>query len=188
LRQAKRDDQVSISSSGLNSRFYQGNLDEAMFFYTESLKTNPTVSEYLLSVKEIAVIKSIEGFNKSDLNDLETLLPLLKYAEPFAYFDVLNSYAVELSETSRLKEAEQVSRLIILSPFSPYYSEWQETHLEVNQKLYKSRSTITVNLPAKKTRKRQRPVDKTKAKVIAFPRAKDSFLRPSYGPPTEEET
>src|ERR1044072_1873343 len=85
-----------ISRAALD--FYKANYSDAMFFYLESFKAGPTVSDILLSSKAIAVIKSIEGFHSSALKDMENLLPIIRYAEPQVYYDFLNSYAVELGE------------------------------------------------------------------------------------------
>jgi hypothetical protein len=106
---------------------YQGNLTEAMHFYSESFKTQPSTSEYTETTKAIAFIKSVEGFHDSALKDLESLIPILRYAEPFAYYDILNSYAVELGETGRKDEARNISRIVVASPFAYAYPEWQAT-------------------------------------------------------------
>lgn len=106
---------------------YQGKLTEALSFYMECFKTHLTISEYSETAKAIAYIKSVEGFHESALKDLENLIPLLKYAEPFAYYDILNSLAVELGEAGRKEEARNVSRIVLASPFINAYPEWQET-------------------------------------------------------------
>ncbi|HKY03779.1 MAG TPA: tetratricopeptide repeat protein [Blastocatellia bacterium] len=129
---------------------YRGNTEAAICFYKEALKTSPTVSEFIELVRSVAALKSQEGFHKSALKDLENLIPLVRYAEPRLCYDLLNSYAVELCEANRLEEAREVSHLAISSPFGPYYPQWQETFAEVSQKLYKSRSRVTVSLPESK--------------------------------------
>lgn len=126
---------------------YRGNTETAIYFYKEALKTSPTVSEFIELVRSVAVLKSQEGFHKSALKDLENLIPLMRYAEPRLYYDLLNSYAVELCEANRLEEARNVSALAVSSPFGPYYAAWQETFAEVNQKLSKSRSRVSVSVP-----------------------------------------
>ena len=112
---------------------YQGRLDEAMFFYLESLRSRTTVSEYITSVQEIAVIKSIEGFKKSALKDLETLLPPLKYAEPVVVLYVLNSYAVELGEAGRKYEARNVINHVLTSPLASVYPQCHATAQELRE-------------------------------------------------------
>lgn len=113
---------------------YQGNFDEALRFYSEALKARPTVSEYALAVRAIAAIKSIEGFSRQALRDLSNLLPILRYTEPFVYFDCLNSYAVELGKAGQLHDAQNISKRVIASPFAPAYPEWQETFTDIASK------------------------------------------------------
>jgi tetratricopeptide (TPR) repeat protein len=107
---------------------YQGNLESAFYFYSEAFKSSPTISEYIDLSRSIAGLKALEGFHGSALKDLESLIPLIKHAEPRLYFDFLNSYAVELGEAGRLQEARNVSSLVQSSPFIHAYPEWQETH------------------------------------------------------------
>src|SRR5215216_4660223 len=106
---------------------YKGNFTDALHFYAESFKTQPSVSEYIETTKAIAFIKSVEGFHDLALKDLESLVPILRYAEPFAYYDILNSYAVELGMTGRKQEARNISRVVLASPFAYAYPEWYET-------------------------------------------------------------
>jgi AraC-like DNA-binding protein len=124
---------------------YQGEFERALYFYTEALRTNPTVSDFIQISTAIASVKSMEGFNKSALADLEKLVPLLRYAEPLTHFITINSYAVELSETGRLAEAQTVSLAAMSSPLAPFYPESQETLLEIRAKR-KRRSTVAIPL------------------------------------------
>jgi hypothetical protein len=116
---------------------------EAFYFYAEALKARPNVSEYIAISRAIAVAKAAEGFHNLALGDLEKLLPIIKHAEPRLYFDYLNSYAVELGEAGRVYEARNVSKLVLASPFTPAYPEWQETATELKEP---NRSSITVPL------------------------------------------
>jgi len=106
---------------------YEGNPVQALYFYTESFKARPSVSEYIETIKAIAYVKSVEGFRKSALKDLESLIPILRHAEPFAYYDILNSLAVELGESGRKDEARNIVRHVLASPFIHAYPEWRET-------------------------------------------------------------
>jgi hypothetical protein len=105
----------------------RGNIEPMMYFYAEALKASPNVSEYVDTVKAISAVKSVEGFHELALKDLESLIPITKHAEPFVYFDFLNSYAVELGEAGRKYEARNISRIVLASPFIHAYPEWQET-------------------------------------------------------------
>jgi tetratricopeptide (TPR) repeat protein len=121
--------------------WYKGNSEAALSFYIEAMKTSPSVSDYIVLSRSIAVLKSTEGFHESALRDLENLLPIIKHAEPLVYFDVLNSYAVELSEAGRKDEARNVINQVIASPFAHAYPEWQETAKELKEL---SRTSISV--------------------------------------------
>jgi tetratricopeptide (TPR) repeat protein len=109
------------------SEVYQNNMERALYFYTEALRTNPTISDYIKASTGIATVKSMEGFHRSALNDLEGLIPLLGHADPLNYFEVFNSYAVELMANNKLREAGKASLIAVQSPFGSYYPEWQET-------------------------------------------------------------
>jgi AraC-like DNA-binding protein len=87
----------------------------------------------------------MEGFHASALRELERLLPLLRHAEPLMYFDVLNSYAVELIENSRTSEAQNAALVAASSPFGPFYPEWRET-LSVVRSRRKNRSIVSFSL------------------------------------------
>lgn len=122
-----------------------GEYEKALFFYSESLKANPGVSDLLLALKSIAVIKSLEGFRESAIKDLASLVPLLKHADPFVHYDVLNSYAVVLKDSNRWEDAGKVARVVVSSPFGPYYQEWRETLAKIDQRA-KKRSTVYVHV------------------------------------------
>ena len=140
----------SYKSKALTSRgsfeLYKGKADAALYFYAEALRANPTASEYIVAARGIATAKSEEGFHASALRDLEGLLRLLRHAEPLAYYEVLNSYAVELIKNNRVSEAHDASLLAVSSPFGRFYPEWQETWSEVRSKR-KRRSTVTISRP-----------------------------------------
>jgi AraC-like DNA-binding protein len=124
--------------------WYNGNNEAAFYFYSEALKTSPTVSEYVDLSRTIAVLKGTEGFHRSAIREFENLLPVIKYAEPRVYYDFLNSYAVELMQNHRLSEARNTASIAVSSPFGPFYPEWQETWSEVRTK-QKRRSTVTIS-------------------------------------------
>jgi AraC-like DNA-binding protein len=124
---------------------YKGQPETALRFYTESLKARHTVSDYIAASRGIALAKSMEGFHASALRELERLLPLLRHAEPLIYFDVLNSYAVELIETNRISEAHNAALVAASSPFGLSYPEWRET-LSVVRSRRKNRSTVSFSL------------------------------------------
>jgi hypothetical protein len=146
---------------------YQGNFTEALHFYAESFKTQPSMSEYIETTKAIAFIKSVEGFHDKALKDLESLIPILRYAEPFAYFDILNSYAVELGEAGRKDEARNISRVVAASPFIHAYPEWQETAKELKEP---NRSFVTVPLIKREPVRIEKTVDHHASQQVAKPK------------------
>lgn len=148
--------------------------DETIRYCLEAAKAG-TFTTAIKALKGIALMKAIEGYHRSAVDDLEKLYPMFKLASPHIYFDYLNSYAVELSEANRLQEAKDVSWLAISSPFSPYYPRWQETYSEVNQKLYKRRSTVAVSIPKPKPKSKPKPKpaqEPNLAKILMFPKPK----------------
>jgi len=129
---------------------YKGNTDSELYFYKEALKASPTISEFIEASKAIAVVKAKEGLRSSAIRDMENLIPIIRYAEPLAYCDVLNSYAVELGELGRLYEASNISRIVLASPFAYAYPEWQAT---ANDLRGFSRSFAAINQPSYLPRK-----------------------------------
>ena len=121
---------------------YQMNVERELYFYIEASKSQPTISEYIDILKSIAVIKAKEGFHKSALRELESLIPIIRHAEPLVYFDVLNSLTVELCEAGRKQEAQNVSRIVLASPFIRAYPEWQETARDLREP---SRSSVATS-------------------------------------------
>lgn len=93
----------------------------------ESLRVHASVEGF----RGIAVLKAREGFHASALKSLEDIIPYLKHAEPLAYYDFLNSYAVELGEAGRKQEARNISRIVLASSLASAYPEWQETAREL---------------------------------------------------------
>jgi tetratricopeptide (TPR) repeat protein len=132
---------VQVLSSRAAIEVYQGKLEAALYFYSEALKASPAISEYISVRLGIATLKGREGFHQSALKDMENLVPILGYAEPRLYFDMLNSYATELGAVGRLDEARNVSRIVIASPFTFAYPEWRETAEDLKQA---RRSMVTV--------------------------------------------
>lgn len=146
--------------------FHNNDFDSAFYFYREAIKTEGIGSATLQAIRGIATLKSIAGYHRSAIADVETILPLIRFAPSNVHFDCLNSYAVELAEVGRLQEAKNVSSLVVASPLIRFYPEWQDTLREVNSRR-KSRSTIAISLP-------QREPDKAEARelcsnVIQFP-------------------
>jgi len=85
----------------------------------------------------MAARRGIEGEHRAALRDLERFLPLAHIIGKrghSAYVTFLNSYAVELAESHRTEEAEQVANVLASSPLISRYPEWQETVSEIEAK------------------------------------------------------
>lgn len=117
-----------------------------MYFYNEALKPNPTVSDFIKASTGIATVKSIEGYHESALRDLEKLIPLLKHADPLTYFQMVNSYAVDLIEDNRLADAQNTALIATSSLLGPFHPEWRQTLSDVRSKI-KRRSSVTMLRP-----------------------------------------
>ena len=120
----------------------RGNFELELYFLKESLKTKPNISDYIQAVRAMGIVKAIEGFHTSALKDLESLIPLIRHAEPLVYYDFLNSYAVELWEAGRKSEARNIIKHVIASPFAPFYPEWQDTANDLKEP---SRSIVALS-------------------------------------------
>jgi hypothetical protein len=99
--------------------------------------------------RNFALLKSLRGDHRGALVDLEQMVPLAKAIgayHPPAYYDYLNSLAVELGEMGRVEEAAHTSRIVVSSPFAIAYPEWRQTFDEIATKKpeYSSRSSVAV--------------------------------------------
>jgi len=122
--------------------FHRREFDSALNFYQEALKTGKLSAASLTAVRSISVLKAMEGNHTQAVKDLENILPVMKYAPAHIYFDMLNSYAVELGEVGRQSEARDVARTVVASPFAFAYPEWRDTAEELKAA---RRSSVMIN-------------------------------------------
>jgi len=128
----------ALISLGANS-FYKGDYGFALSAYREASRfvshsglLDPYATVH--TQKMVAVINSLEGNHRNALALLENLFPLtrsMRSWHPHAYYDYMNSLAVELCEVGRLEEAKNVSQIVIVSPLAAAYPEWRETREEI---------------------------------------------------------
>ncbi|HKQ05464.1 MAG TPA: hypothetical protein VJ464_10045, partial [Blastocatellia bacterium] len=123
----------SIMSLGALS-FHKRDFDSAFYYYQETVRAGKLSAASLHAIKAISVIKAIEGNHAQAVKDLESVLPVIKYAPAHIHFDILNSYAVELGEASRKDEARNIMRVVLASPFAFAYPEWRETAQELRER------------------------------------------------------
>jgi tetratricopeptide (TPR) repeat protein len=130
----------------LGTTFVQtGDLQAAKELYADALRASRNnwadSQTIVLSHKMTAVAKSIDGDQRGALEDLERLLPLARMVgttSPQVLYDYLNGYAVELCEANRLQEANNISRIVLASPYINAYPEWRETSNDIERKAYRS--------------------------------------------------
>jgi tetratricopeptide (TPR) repeat protein len=103
----------------------------------------------------IAVIKGMNGYHLDAVAYLEGMVPLVRMAsslQPYAYYDYLNTLAVELGEVGRIDQARRASEIAIASPFARAYPEWRETFEDIEAKSQRSsRSMVGVRQPISET-------------------------------------
>jgi tetratricopeptide (TPR) repeat protein len=118
-----------------------GDFKSSYYYYNEAIKAAGFNAISIDALKGIAVLKAREGYHAHAVTELESILPYIKHAPPQLYYDLLNSYAVELGETGRKDEARNISRIVLASPFAPAYPEWQETARDLKEPI---RSFVSV--------------------------------------------
>jgi tetratricopeptide (TPR) repeat protein len=134
---------ATLSLGALSMR--RNDFDSTLYYYRETIKAGKLSAASLIATRGIATVKSIEGDHRSAIADLEQVMPVMKYAPAHIYFDVLNSYAVELGEVGRKDEARNVMRVVLASPFAQAYPEWRETAEELKPS---RRSFVAVGSPS----------------------------------------
>jgi hypothetical protein len=121
----------------------KGDLECEMRYHKEALKHSDLTTSIRIA-RAIAIIKSKEGFHKSAIRSLESVLPALRFAQPQVYYNTLNSLAVELGEVGRVEEASYICKVVLASPYTFAHPEWRETGKDIALKAYKCRSTVPV--------------------------------------------
>lgn len=163
---------------GANS-FTVGDRQTAMSFYREAMtivtrhRVFDPATLYTAS-RMTAVIKSMEGDHRGAVADLERMLPLARMAssvQPYAYYDYLNTLAVELLEVGRIEPARRASEIAVASPFANAYPEWHETRNEIaSRDRGSSRSIVGVRQPISEIGRVPQPVSRTQTdNVLRLP-------------------
>jgi tetratricopeptide (TPR) repeat protein len=124
---------------------WQGKTGEALRFRVEAIKIGDPFAS-LEAQLGVAICKSTNGDHLGAIRHIEQFLPIVKafYGPHPLYFDYLNSYTVELGEVGRIKEAQNVCRIVLASPFAFAYPEWRETWHDLTLRGYKSRSSVPI--------------------------------------------
>jgi tetratricopeptide (TPR) repeat protein len=114
---------LSLGALAYNRRDF----DAALYFYRQAIKAGRLSTAGIQAVTGSSIVKAVQGDHAQALRDLEGILPVVKYAPAHVYFDILNSYAVELGEAGRKGEARNIIRTLLASPLAFAYPEWHET-------------------------------------------------------------
>ena len=83
-----------------------------------------------------AIRRAIDGQHNRAIDDLEALFPLARLIarqDPATFFDLLNSFAVELCEVGKTEEASRAMKIVLASSLVAVNPEWQETAALVEQ-------------------------------------------------------
>jgi tetratricopeptide (TPR) repeat protein len=128
----------------------QSDFDSALSLYREAgnIAASNEWCDPLTTItasQNIAVLKSMNGDHRAALAGLEKLFPLVRaIPEPYKYYHYLNSLAVELGEVGRIEEAQNISNIVLASPYAFAYPEWRETEQDLALRGYRSRSSVRV--------------------------------------------
>jgi len=163
-------DKAILTLSGMKQVDQEPDDSYRLRFELQKSESLPIVIESNIG---IASLLSAEGRHQKALDQLESIMPLLKEVgmTPL-FYDVLNSYAVELAEIGKLDEASQVITPVLASPYIWSYPNWLETANEIREK--SRRSIVTIGTPFTK-----------ESRVVEFPY---SEARPSQEPRGPIET
>jgi tetratricopeptide (TPR) repeat protein len=122
------------------SYLFASDLRQSVALYVEAARAAKSTGDYLTrcqALRNLAVIRSLDGDHKGALDDLERQAPLVHCVGrfyPAEYYNHLNSIAVELGELGRIEEANRALAPALNSPFGCYYPDWKETKLELAAK------------------------------------------------------
>lgn len=170
--------------------FYKRDFETALDLYRETISAGKLNIASLVATRGIATIKSIEGYHQSAIADLENVMPMLKYAPGQTYFDLLNSYAVELGEVGRKDEARNIIQVVLASPFAHAYPEWQQTAADLQGG---SRSIVPVDgsrnvlsMPPASERVIESPPTQS-AKVFSLAEWKEKMVKEPNGKTDESD-
>jgi len=138
---------ISLGANSINRGDSQSALSrysEASCLASRSMFADPYI--ILHTQKMFSFIIGGDGDHRRASASLESLFPLansIRSSYPHAYYDYLNSLAVELCEVGRLEEARNISQIVLASPFAPAYPEWSETNDEIARRSRRaSRSVV----------------------------------------------
>jgi tetratricopeptide (TPR) repeat protein len=119
--------------------FERGQGDKALPFYAAAARIpgNHQLVVLAESLRMTAVVRALQGDHIAAINELERLPPLIHAVSryyPSAYYQYLNSLAVEFGEVGRIADAKRVCSITLASPYAACFPEWAETKKELDEK------------------------------------------------------
>jgi tetratricopeptide (TPR) repeat protein len=170
----------------------RGEPDAALPFYLAAGKASANCDLLTLAESQwmTAEVRSIHGDHKQALAELERLFPLVsavaKYY-PAAYYDFLNSLAVELGKVGRISEAEAACAITLASPLAALHPNWRETRDEIAAKRVSATPSVVavkrVPEPAPSTQTKPQCKPKLVIKLtFRFPASNRDFFQRSRIP------
>ncbi|MEK6410860.1 MAG: tetratricopeptide repeat protein [Acidobacteriota bacterium] len=173
----------------IGATYYEsGELDAALPFYLAAGRgaCERDLLTLVESQRMTAVVRSVHGDHRQALGDLERLFPLVraigKYY-PAAYYDFLNSLAVELGEVGRIADAKAALSIALASPFARAYPEWSETRDEIAaRRVSATPSVVAFNrapeaAPSPQAAPERKPKPVSKLALLRWPACKKIFLQ-----------
>ena len=140
---------IALGSLALAS----GDIRSAISLYVEGGRAVMRAQEFdplaaFYTQSSLAILKSFAGDHSGALVDLEKMLPLARAIGSFyppLYNNYLNSMAVDLMEVGQITEAQNVSRIVLASPYADAYPEYRETGIDIALRARRaSRSVISL--------------------------------------------
>jgi tetratricopeptide (TPR) repeat protein len=166
-----------------------GNLDEAMRLRLQASSLDiPSVA--VESQIGIASLLGAYGDHRHAVKNLEQFLPLARMInrDTPLYYDYLNSFAVELSDSGRAEEARNVINLVLSTPYVRHYSNWLDTGKEIYRKSYRSSIVSMPKVRFEKPELNPEPKQEIRpASIISFPRLKEAPEPQMLEPMTPQE-
>ena len=131
----------------------RGDVQSAISLYVEGGRAIMRAREFdplaaFYTQSSLAILKSFDGDHSGALADLERMLPLARAigsTYPALYNNYLNSRAVDLLEVGQIAEAQNLSNIVLASPYADAYPEYRETSIDIALRARRaSRSVVSL--------------------------------------------
>ena len=154
-----------------------GDLTAMMKYHLAVLAGDPNPSERIESLRGVAVVKAMDGQHDKALADMQSIIPILRHADPEIFFHALNSLAVELGEAGQLDAAERICWLVQRAPMIDAHKGWRDTKEELLELRRLQNRPLRISLAGFVKEREDNRVVKSAAedeKVVYLPRRQQS--------------